>query len=76
MKVDLCCTDQIYIYDGNGPSAPRLATIQTSTTPGFVISTGQTMYIHMDLQKHWSCTGVIMTYVQGKLLSQIFLMNC
>ncbi|XP_045207056.2 uncharacterized protein LOC123559381 [Mercenaria mercenaria] len=65
LKVDLCCTDNVGIYDGEGPDSPLLMLVEKDTEPTFVTSTGNIMYVHMNLQQHWSCTGLLMKYFEG-----------
>lgn len=68
VTIDLCCDDVIKIHDGDGPNSGVLLTLdQTTLATDVVISSGNKIYIHMSLQKHWGCTGVLLKYVQGTL---------
>lgn len=64
--VDLCCSDTISIHDGNGPNSEIIALIDKDYPPGYIISSGRDLYIHMNLQQHWECTGVMAKYYAGK----------
>lgn len=76
LAVDFCCGDVISIHDGDGPNSGVLLTIDQSTlSTDTVISSGNKLYIHMSLQKHWGCTGALMKYYQGELKSVPVLLN-
>lgn len=68
MTVDLCCTDTVSIYDGRGPDSSLLMRIEKGMDPGFITSTGNVIYVHIYLQQHWSCNGVLMKYVKGNII--------
>ncbi|KAL4229601.1 hypothetical protein ACF0H5_012639 [Mactra antiquata] len=65
VTIDLCCTDSITIYDGPSSDSNVLVIIHQHTTPGYVISTGNDLFIYMNLLKHWQCTGVLLKYQAG-----------
>ena len=65
MKLDLCCTDHITVYNGPGPTAGLLEVITKASEPGFILSTGNQLYVHMDLRQHWTCSGALLAYKTG-----------
>ncbi|WAR05343.1 FBP1-like protein [Mya arenaria] len=65
LAVDLCCNDRVEIRDGGGPTSGLLAALTHGSTPLTVVSSGQLMYVYMDLAYHWTCTGVLMKYTSG-----------
>lgn len=65
LTVDLCCDDYINVYDGTGLYSNLLLTITRGSGHVTAISSGQSIYVHMSLRQHWSCTGVLMRYTLG-----------
>jgi hypothetical protein len=66
LTIDLCCTDNIAIYDGPGPESHLLMLVEKDSEPSYVTSTGNYMYVHMTLLQHWICKGVLMKYFEGE----------
>ena len=67
LAVDLCCSDRIFLYDGPDPNSILLYTIGQNTESGTtIISTGNTVYVHMQLLAHWSCNGASISFKAGE----------
>ncbi|KAL3885790.1 hypothetical protein ACJMK2_025828 [Sinanodonta woodiana] len=65
LDVDLCCEDNVTIYDGLGPESEVLITLKNGSSPAVVMTTGSSAYIYMYLKEHMSCRGLLMTYRRG-----------
>ena len=69
LAVNLCCSDRIFLYDGPDPNSILLYTIGQNTETGTtIISTGNTVYVHMQLLAHWSCNGASISFKAGEYL--------
>jgi len=60
--MDLCCDDYIYIYDDNHD---LMDTLMSNSGRKTLLSSSNVVYVRMDLQSHWKCTGGIIQYKQG-----------
>ncbi|KAH3692702.1 hypothetical protein DPMN_193856, partial [Dreissena polymorpha] len=65
LSIDLCCMDHVDIFDGASYAAGLLVTLERHSKPTILVSSGQDLYIHMDLMHHWNCSGVLMKYTEG-----------
>ena len=73
LAVDLCCSDRIFLYDGPDPHSILLYAVRQNTESGTtIISTGNTVYVHMQLLAHWSCNGAIISFKAGKYIKELY----
>lgn len=64
--IELCGSDTITFKNGNNPITPTLKTLTSSSKAGEVIlSTGNRMYVYMNLKEHMKCRGVLLAYRAG-----------
>ncbi|XP_052805279.1 uncharacterized protein LOC128234798 isoform X2 [Mya arenaria] len=62
LHLDLCCSDIISIFDKDHT---LLSTLGSDSAPGVILSTGNVVYIRMDLEAHRQCGGALIQYTQG-----------
>ncbi|KAH3893700.1 hypothetical protein DPMN_017850, partial [Dreissena polymorpha] len=67
LQVNLCCNDYIHVYD---KGHDLLATLESNSSPGFILSTSNVVYVRMDLHTHWKCSGALIQYTKGCNVSQ------